>query len=193
MAGLTGEAARVISYLALPCGVQRKLVSVNFDREPPSPKAKMASGEGKHMEAGPERWKAAVYGKAPAVCPWREQGNKSNHAKCLKLDRECVVMPSWSARMGGEEGVYSEKVNCGDAISDKVDFGLLSTSPIGWPETLALCCFAVCSRIHCCSNIDNNCSTVCSSLLLPYMYISSFFLPLLSPLLIFPFLFRYSL
>ena len=31
-----------------------KLVSVNFVLEPPSPKAKMANGEGKHVEAGPE-------------------------------------------------------------------------------------------------------------------------------------------
>ena len=78
-------------------------------------------------------------------------------------------MQSSSARMGGEEGVYSEKVNCGDAISHKVDFELISTSPIGWLETLALCCFAACSRIHCCSKIDSNYSTLCSSPPLPYM------------------------
>ena len=63
MAGLTGEAASIISYLALPCGVQRKLVSVNLDLEPPSPKAKMMSREEKHMEEGP------VYGKALLYVP----------------------------------------------------------------------------------------------------------------------------
>ena len=123
----------------------------------------------------------------------RERGSKLNHAKCLKLDREYVVMQSSSAWMGGEEGVYSEKVNCGDAISDKVEFGLTSVSPVDRPETFALCCFPVCSRIHCHSKIDNNYSNVRFSLPLPYINISSFFLSLLSPLLIFPFLFRDSL
>ena len=102
-------------------------------------------------------------------------------------------MQSSSAWMGGEEGVYSEKVNCGDAISDKVEFGLTSVSPVDRPETFALCCFPVCSRIHCHSKIDNNYSNVRFSLPLPYINISSFFLSLLSPLLIFPFLFRDSL
>jgi len=75
-------------------------------------------------------------------------------------------MQSSSAWMGGEEGVYSEKVNCSDATSDKVEFGLISASPIGWPETFALCCFPVCSRIHCHSKIDNNYGNVGFSLLL---------------------------
>ena len=71
---------------------------------------------------------------------------------------------SSSAWMGGEEGVYSEKVNCGDAISDKVEFGLISACPIGWPETFALCCFPVCSRILCHGKIGNNYSNVRFSL-----------------------------